>query len=226
MPRIDGLRKGWTSNTRYTDEQRIHAVQLYAKGMTFAKISVATGISEPYLKTLVKKAHITTRPSGVQEGNVSRTGKVHSEATRTKISQRHLDSGHRPSSEATAKGQPKTLSVRWGKHTKDPIKTYMASYRLGAHARGLVFDLKRDEFQELIQQPCFYCGQKPEQRNVARRMPLVCNGIDRVDNALGYTYANCRAACKICNVMKSSHGAAFFIQRCKMIAKCWDHNEL
>jgi hypothetical protein len=196
-------------------------VSLYAKGNTFSRVSAETGISEPYLKTLVKKAGITPRPAGFQSGNLSRKGKGHSKATRDTIRQKHLESGHRPSLEAAAKGQPKALSARWGKHTKDAIRAYIALYRTGARTRGLSFELEREDFEDLIQQPCFYCGQAPQQRKVAKTVLLVCNGIDRVDNTVGYTRENCRAACKTCNVMKSSHRTDFFIQRCKMIAEHW-----
>lgn len=46
------------------------------------------------------------------------------------------------------------------------------------------------EFKYLSESNCFYCGKEGP------------NGIDRIDNKLGYSFSNCVPACKHCNYVK------------------------
>ena len=46
------------------------------------------------------------------------------------------------------------------------------------------------EFNTLSSSDCFYCGKNGP------------NGIDRIDNNLGYSISNCVPACKHCNYVK------------------------
>lgn len=77
-------------------------------------------------------------------------------------------------------------------------------YKRGAEERNLTFDLSKDQVRGLIEQDCYYCGQKP----IARYTAAGCageyewNGIDRVDNSKGYTADNCVPCCKLCNFGK------------------------
>lgn len=77
-------------------------------------------------------------------------------------------------------------------------------YKRGARDRGLAFELTNEQVRELIEQECYYCGQKP----VVRYTAVGCageyewNGIDRVDNSKGYTPDNCVPCCKLCNFGK------------------------
>ena len=64
---------------------------------------------------------------------------------------------------------------------------------------------KLKEFEEIISQPCAYCGEIGE------------NGIDRVNNKKGYTKDNCVSCCKVCNMMKWTLDANDFIKKCKDI---------
>ncbi len=50
--------------------------------------------------------------------------------------------------------------------------------------------LTEHEFEELVQKDCFYCGK------------IGPNGIDRVNNKLGYSKNNCVPCCKHCNYVK------------------------
>jgi hypothetical protein len=177
-----------------------------------------TGISSEYVKDLLKKYGVKARPSGFQKGNLSRTNKPHSSETKEKISKKHKASGHKPNAEAIAKGQPKALIAQWGNHKKDPVKYLIYCYYRGAIKRNLCFILSRVEFESLILKNCYYCGDPPSLRLVNNN-PFICNGIDRVDNSVGYLIENCVPACKICNVMKSSKNRDDFISHCIKIAK-------
>jgi hypothetical protein len=74
-------------------------------------------------------------------------------------------------------------------------------YIRNAKSRGYDFELTVGQFQELVIQPCYYCGEKDE--------PL---GIDRWDNTIGYTFKNSLPCCEICNKAKRDLSAPEFIQ--------------
>ena len=63
---------------------------------------------------------------------------------------------------------------------------------LQAERRGKQFSLSEKEFFRMITEPCFYCGELDGY-----------NGVDRVDNSIGYTDSNCVPCCKNCNSMKN-----------------------
>lgn len=67
--------------------------------------------------------------------------------------------------------------------------------------RDIQFKLSDDEFYDLTQQNCFYCGLVPEQ---AALKDFIYNGIDRVNNEEGYYMDNCVPCCKRCNAAKSN----------------------
>ena len=82
-------------------------------------------------------------------------------------------------------------------------------YYTSAHERGYDFTLTLEQFQELVVQPCYYC-------NVSS--PTEANGLDRINNDLGYTLENCKPCCGICNRMKSFYHPVFFVEKAKHIA--------
>lgn len=65
-----------------------------------------------------------------------------------------------------------------------------------------------DEFaKKLFTEQCHYCGNEQK-----------LNGIDRIDNTLGYTPANCVSCCKKCNYAKHTLGYMEFIELCRNIS--------
>lgn len=202
---------------KFTEQQKADAVKLYKDGNTINKVSELTGISSSYIKDLLKKYNIETRFSGFQIGNKERLGKPHTEKTKKLISNIHKNSGHKPSEDAVKKGQPKTLEKRWEKHKKDPVNHLIKNYQQGANNRNLSWSLSREDFEYLIFNNCYYCNIEPTLR-IINNSSIICNGVDRVDNSLGYFKENCVSACKICNVMKSSKNRDEFIAHCCKIA--------
>ena len=90
------------------------------------------------------------------------------------------------------------------KQIETPIKLLYNSYERGAINRGLIFDLTFEDFCILIKQNCNYCGSPPVQEYKKDGLieNVIYNGIDRVDNAIGYNKENCVTACKFCNFAK------------------------
>lgn len=78
-------------------------------------------------------------------------------------------------------------------------------YKSIAGYRNYIFDLTKDEFRELTKNNCYYCGQFPKSLHTARNAfgSYVYNGIDRVNNNIGYNRENCVTCCGICNRAKN-----------------------
>lgn len=108
-------------------------------------------------------------------------------------------------------------------------KCLYGQYRRGAKSRGLDFQLTLDEFRQITQKECFYCGSIPNQR--ARYLfskgpkkgqlrvngEYVYNGIDRIQNSIGYTKENSRPCCFQCNLAKSTYSEQEFINWIKKV---------
>lgn len=92
-------------------------------------------------------------------------------------------------------------------------------YQRRASERGLSFTLTATQIAQLVQQPCYYCGDEKSNftRKTLRResanhgVKFFYNGIDRIDSALGYDIENVVPCCKTCNVMKRDMPQAKFL---------------
>ena len=96
------------------------------------------------------------------------------------------------------------------------------SYISGAIERGYSFELSEQDFDNLIFGNCFYCGQEPTEHKGDLRLnktnlPFKRNGIDRLDNNLGYTKENCVTSCFKCNKMKSDLNYSDFMEHLNKI---------
>lgn len=104
-----------------------------------------------------------------------------------------------------------------------------AQYRAQAGTRQLSFDLTPDDFKRLTKQNCYYCGCEPSQvkRSVGAVGGYTYNGIDRLDNSLGYTPDNSVTACWMCNNAKHDRSVADFLAWIKLLAdrKNMQHSE-
>lgn len=92
--------------------------------------------------------------------------------------------------------------------TKRTLAYRFSYYRANAKQRGLEFSLTQDDFRHLWNALCGYCGD-----------PIVGIGLDRIDNAKGYTRENAIPCCKVCNGMKSNTDLLAFVHRCHRIAE-------
>jgi hypothetical protein len=74
-------------------------------------------------------------------------------------------------------------------------KNIYSKYKYSSIRRKLDFSLCVDIFITLIKGNCHYCGKEPNKYN----------GIDRVNNELGYIDSNCVSCCADCNMAKKHH---------------------
>ncbi len=79
-------------------------------------------------------------------------------------------------------------------------------YVYKCRVKNMYWGLSEEEFLALSQSNCHYCGKPPLQK-VWRKRPtaFIYNGIDRMDNALGYSPENCVTCCGDCNKLKGDH---------------------
>lgn len=89
-------------------------------------------------------------------------------------------------------------------------------YKKNAKRRNYSFELSKEQFYNLISQPCYYCGENLQSSR----------GIDRVDSKKGYFLENCVPCCEVCNRMKLDYPVDFWINHMKTILLYYgDNNE-
>jgi hypothetical protein len=102
------------------------------------------------------------------------------------------------------------------------INRTLINYSSNAKNRGYDFNLTKDEFLEIVSKDCYYCSSTPSNKTSSKHNTgdFIYNGIDRVDNTLGYNYNNCVPCCKICNIAKHDMTSEQFIE---WIAKVYNN---
>jgi hypothetical protein len=138
------------------------------------------------------------------------------------VSYRELSRGHTQSCGCLFL---ETARANGGRNRKPPglsaFNQLFYAYQRSARARGHCFDLSETDFRLLTQQPCFYCGAPPSQRAATvqgTHGDYIYTGIDRRDNAIGYTLANSRPCCTDCNFAKARRTEADFLAWVQRIA--------
>lgn len=85
------------------------------------------------------------------------------------------------------------------------------------------FLLSDDEFFTLIKGNCYYCDSIPSNKmqdtQKSHQDVFEYNGLDRVDNSVGYITTNVVTCCKRCNIAKNDMTHDDFISLCLRIAK-------
>jgi hypothetical protein len=92
---------------------------------------------------------------------------------------------------------------------KANLDKYLLSYIQCAKSRNIAFELTKEEFEQMVINPCYYCGSYNEKEVV---------GIDRLKSSKNYTIENCVPCCKTCNFMKGTLSKNTFITQTHKIA--------
>ncbi len=98
------------------------------------------------------------------------------------------------------------------------------NYKHIARARGLAFELSKEQFFKLTKGNCFYCGCEPYQviEVPSGNGTYVYNGIDRLDSSKGYQESNCVPCCGTHNLMKLDTSKEDFIAHCRAVVNHFD----
>lgn len=95
------------------------------------------------------------------------------------------------------------------------------SYKKSAQERGLFFDIDKELFKKITKQNCHYCGCEPNQiksdKERFRYGYWIHNGIDRLDDNIGYIPENIVPCCKKCNYAKQGMNEQEFLELIKKI---------
>lgn len=100
--------------------------------------------------------------------------------------------------------------------SKRAFALYIIYKKSCAQKRGYSFEITFEEFVNLTQQNCQYCGAPPS----CNHKGFLFNGLDRIDNNAGYTIDNVITCCRDCNSAKMNLTKEVFIDRIK---RCYKH---
>lgn len=102
----------------------------------------------------------------------------------------------------------KSIEWRAAHNRKEPgiagRNKVLNTYKKNARNRGHVFTITDEKAFELFESPCYYCGISKYNKTLPYDLHATYeyNGIDRVDNTLGYVEGNVVACCGRCNRAK------------------------
>jgi len=92
------------------------------------------------------------------------------------------------------------ISFRYEDPVIPAFNHVLHTYIVNAKSRKLVWDLPRDVAIRLFSSNCHYCGRPPALPT--RKVRILYNGIDRLNNKVGYIIGNVVTACSVCNRAK------------------------
>ena len=115
---------------------------------------------------------------------------------------------------------------RTAEGTRVEINTLISIYKSNARKRGISFDLSYSQFETLVDSECYFCGDTGGNTLRKRGYNVYSyNGIDRVDNSVGYLPSNCISYYSWCNKAKNNDTLANFVDKCKKITSRIEMNE-
>jgi hypothetical protein len=91
---------------------------------------------------------------------------------------------------------------------RESIDAHFKIYARSARLKKLQFTFSEEEFKDMVVQSCYYCDTLDEKG---------FNGIDRMNQSVGYIQSNSVSCCAMCNWMKGSLDSATFIKRIRHI---------
>jgi len=126
------------------------------------------------------------------------------------VSGHNLRSGHSKSC-GCLHTRPKGVSA---------CKNIISVMKFNSIRRGIEFAISERYLKSLHKKDCIYCGSSPREM-LGKRLNggYKCNGIDRINNDLGYIESNVAPCCSICNYMKKTMDSKDFINAAKKITE-------
>lgn len=102
------------------------------------------------------------------------------------------------------------LPAEWG-----VVNQIILGYKRHCRDKGRKFLLTKEQFRNLIERPCYYCGVSKSNNKVTKncKQGFRYNGIDRLDPKGDYTQDNVVSSCIACNRMKGNLSHADFLKK-------------
>jgi hypothetical protein len=95
-------------------------------------------------------------------------------------------------------------------------------YKREATKRGLEWDLSDEQFFNIVTRCCVYCGIPPStEYSRQSNGSFTYNGVDRINNEIGYRTDNVAPCCNTCNFMKRIWSKDYFLSH---ISKIYKHS--
>jgi hypothetical protein len=98
----------------------------------------------------------------------------------------------------------------------DCISGDFNKYIAGAIKRGYEFKLENDKFIIIQSMNCYLCNKPSDSKNHI-------NGIDRINNKIGYIYENILPCCKDCNKLKNNYPIEYLFTKFYNIVNHYGH---
>lgn len=92
----------------------------------------------------------------------------------------------------------------------DSTSASYTEYLRRSSAKNLEFTLSKTQFEEITSARCHYCDKQNSDSHT--------NGVDRIDNRIGYLLGNCVTCCGECNYMKGVLSDRDFVEKCMRVA--------
>lgn len=108
--------------------------------------------------------------------------------------------------------QISSLGVNFDTIWKNYKGTPFGMYKKRAETLNIDFTLSKDDFDCLRTKNCHYC-RRPCVKDVH------INGIDRLDNSIGYVIENCVSCCGDCNYAKEARTLYEFLDQCRKVSR-------
>lgn len=114
----------------------------------------------------------------------------------------------------------KRISHLRGEYGASTRKRVLDSYKRNAEKRNYDWDISDEKAFELFSGDCVFCNSPPATTTKRDRLygEFTYNGIDRINNNLGYIAENVQSCCKICNIGKGTVTPKEWIEHCKRVA--------
>jgi len=116
-------------------------------------------------------------------------------------------------------GQLKRRSTFSEKTKESLFKRLYHQYKRAAVLRKYSFEINFTDFKELVTKNCYYCNEPPNNSLKQNYRSIAYNGLDRVDNLIGYRTDNVVTCCGWCNQMKNKYDTDAFLNKIKTIYK-------
>lgn len=112
-------------------------------------------------------------------------------------------------------------NLRDEREKNDTMYTYKDVYReyvKKAKSRDISFSISLEDCYNLFSKPCYYCGENPNNcRTRHNGAKIMYQGLDRIDNNVGYTKENVVPCCKYCNSFKMDRTTESFLEHVSKI---------